>query len=161
VLGGDRDRLAEAQAVEIGEPPLLRRGLDLVRRQHDGPTAAPEDPRDLEVERGGAVARVDDEQDEVRLLDRGEHLPAHALDQGLLGRGIEAAGVDHGRLPALEADATVEPVARHARSIADERLPPADQTVEERRLADVRTPDDRDDRTDHPGRFPVRNRGSL
>ncbi len=161
VLGGNGHRIAEAQAIEIREPRLLGRGVHLVRRQHDGAVASPEDPCDLEVERRRPDARVDDEHDEIRLLDREEHLAADALDQGLLGRGIEAAGVDHGRLPPLEAHAAVEPIARHAGRVTDERLASADETVEERRLADVRAPDDRDDRTDHPGRSPVRNRGSL
>src|SRR2546428_459789 len=93
--------------------------------------------------------RVDHEQDEVRLVDGSEYRAADALDQGLLGRRIEATGVDHRGLPALEADAPVKPVPRHAGRVADERLTPADQTVEEGRLADVRTTDDGDDRADH------------
>ena len=161
VLGGHGHRIAEAQAIEIREPARLGLGVRFVRRQDDGAAASPEDSRDLEVERRRTLACVDDEQDQVRLLDRREHLAAHALDQGLLGRGIEPARVDHRRLPPLEAHAAVEPVARHARGVTDERLPPADETIEERGLADVRATDDRDDRADHPGRFPVRNRGSL
>src|SRR5213594_1054877 len=53
-----------------------------------------------------------DEADFV-LFDRSEYLAADALDQGLLGRRIEPTGVDHRGLPALEADASVEPVPRH------------------------------------------------
>src|SRR5207245_3397113 len=73
----------------------------------------------------------------------------NSLDQGFLGRRIEATGVDHRGLPALEADVSVEPVPRHAGRVADERLAPADQAIEEGALADVRTTDDGDDRANH------------
>ena len=43
------------------------------------------------------------EEHEVGFIERGQHLPAHALDQRLARGGIEAAGVDDRRLPALEA----------------------------------------------------------
>ena len=85
MLGRDGSRIAEAQSVEFGQGALLRTDVHLVRRQHHGPAPAPEDPRDLEVERGGALASVDHEQHEVRLVDGGEHLTADSLDQGLLG----------------------------------------------------------------------------
>ena len=59
---------------------------------------------------------------------------------------IEAAGVDdaEARRPPL-ADA-VAAIARDARLVLDERRLPADQAVEQRRLADVRPPDQRDQR---------------
>src|SRR3989449_11745419 len=81
---------------------------------------------------------------QVRLLDGSENLTAHALDQGLLRGGVEPARVDHRRLPALEAHLAIEPVAGDAGDVAHERPAPADQPVEERRLADVRPTDDRD-----------------
>src|SRR5262249_13815025 len=65
-----------------------------------------------------------------------------ALDERLDGGGIEAARVDHRRLPALELHPPVEPVARHSGHVAHQRLPAADQAIEERRLTDVRPADD-------------------
>jgi len=75
---------AESKPVEIAQRVLLRRGVHLVRREHHGAARLSKDGRDLEVERGDALADIDHEQHEVRLLDGGEHLTAHPLDQGLL-----------------------------------------------------------------------------
>ena len=58
------------------------------------------------------------EEHEVGLVQRGQHLPPHALDQRLDRRGIEAAGVDHRGLPALEGDLAVEPVTGDAGDVA-------------------------------------------
>src|SRR5204863_3207571 len=86
-LGRHRERLAEAERVELAEGALLPRGLDLVRGEDDRSVGAPEHACDLEIERGCAGSRVHHEQDEVRLLDRDEHLLAHGLDERLLGGG--------------------------------------------------------------------------
>src|SRR2546430_12553212 len=61
---------------------------------------------------------------------------SRSLDQGLRRGGVEPARVDHRRLPALEAHLAIEPIAGDAGDVAHERPAPADEPVEERRLAD-------------------------
>ena len=145
VLGRDRHRLAEAQAIEVGQRALLPAGVDLVGGQHHRPLAAAQHAGDLGVERGHARPRVDDEEHQVGLVHRHQHLLAHALDERLLRRGIEAAGVDDGRLPALERHLAVQAIAGDAGHVAHEGAPLAHQPVEQRGLADVGTADDSDD----------------
>ena len=129
-------RRTRGERARRARPPARRVSTLLATRITGDRRAA--GARDLEVERRRALARVDDEQDEVGLLDRRVDLPAHGLDQRLRRERIEAARVDDRGLPALEAHLAVEPVARHAGHVAHERLAAADEAVEERGLADVR-----------------------
>ena len=67
VQAGDRDRVAEAELVQLERERLLRRVVDLVRDHEDGLLRLAEDLRDLLVARRDADLRVDDEEDEVGL----------------------------------------------------------------------------------------------
>src|SRR5204863_5220879 len=69
--------------------------------------------------------------------------------EALRGRGVEPAGVDRGGTPGPEPAGTVDPIARHAGRVPDDRLAAADQPVEERGLPDVRSANDRDGRRPH------------
>ena len=60
--------------------------------------------------------------------------------------GLEAAGVDDEVRPAAQAAVAVVAVARHARQVVHDRVAAAREAVEEGRLADVRPPDQGDDR---------------
>ena len=92
--GGDRQRLAEAEAVEVvGEREVVRR-VDLVGRDHHGEPAAAQDVGDLLVARPHAGAGVDDEQ---RHLGVGQRLARLVLDRDgerVLVVEVDAAGVD-------------------------------------------------------------------
>ena len=67
-------------------------------------------------------------------------------DHLVRGLGIETAGVDDPHLAAEVIGLAVAAIARQARRVVDERGAPADEPVEQRRLADVRPADDRDER---------------
>src|SRR2546422_65780 len=88
-------------------------------------------------------------------------LAAPARDERLRRAGIEAARVDHRRLPALELDLAVEAIARHARRVTDERLPASDEAIEQRGLADVRPADDRDYGAEHTAESSALGSGST
>ena len=141
----DRVRLAETQVPQRGGLGLVAGVVDLVGDEEDGLAALAEQLHDVLVGRGRADHRVDDEQHDVAEVDR---------DLGLRGDGrVDAAGVG---LPAAgvdEREAAVHPlglvrhaVARDARGVLDDGLAAAEDAVHERGLADVRAPDDRDDR---------------
>ena len=74
VQGRERYGLAEPEPVELERLEVARRIVDLVRQQEHGLAGAPEDRRHLLVAGGGAELRVDDEEDEVGLVDRGAGL---------------------------------------------------------------------------------------
>jgi hypothetical protein len=99
----------------------------------------------LAVDGGHALARVDDERHDVGLVERAQRLLAHGGQDAGRER-IEAARVDDaeaGRAPLAHA---VTAIARDARLVLDQRGLPADQPVEQRRLADVRPAQQRDQR---------------
>ena len=70
----DRERVAEAEAVQLERERRLRRVVDLVREQQHVLLRLAQDLRELLVARRDAGARVDDEQHEVGLGDRGARL---------------------------------------------------------------------------------------
>ena len=75
VLGRERHRVAEAEAVELERERVLRRVVDLVRQQQHRLVGAPQDRRQLLVAGRDPGARVDDEQDQVGLA-RSPRAPA-------------------------------------------------------------------------------------
>ncbi len=153
-LGGDRDRLAEAEAVEVVDD----RVADLVHLVHDHQrraAVAAQALADREVEIGEAALRVHQEHHQVGEPDRDLGLAPHVRVAALEGGGQEAAGVhQHERAPRPLGGRGVA-VARDAGPVVDHRSALAQDTVEERRFADVGTSDDRDDGSGHAGRRPM------
>jgi len=71
-------------------------------------------------------------------------LRRHAVRQAV-GRGLfEACRVDRRKGQIAEPRLAFAPIARDAGLVIDQRLPPADQPVEQGALADIRPADDRD-----------------
>ena len=138
-------RLAESEVPESRGLGLLAGIVDLVRDEEDGLAALAEQLHDVLVGRRGADHRVDDEQHDVGEIDRDLGLSGDgAVDTASVG--LPAAGVD-------EREATVGPlglvrhaVAGHTGGVLDDCLATAEDAVDESRLADVRSTDDRDDR---------------
>ena len=97
------------------------------------------------VERRHAGARVDQEQTRASAeRDRRLGLRAHPPGEAVGRRLVEAGGVDRGEVEVAEPRLALAAVAGHAGQVVDERQPPADQPVEQRRLADIRPADDGD-----------------
>ena len=144
VQRGERDRVAEPEAVELERGIVPARVVDLVREQEDRLVRAAQDLRDLLVARRDPDLRVDDEEHEVGLLDRRARLVGdRARDRRRVG-DVDAAGVDQPELrPGPLADELLA-VARDAGRLVDDGGARARQAVDERRLADVRKADDRD-----------------
>src|SRR5581483_7906425 len=100
---------------------------------------------------GDALARVDDEERHLRLVERPLGLAAHARFQALVGDVLEAGGVDQLEVDVAEPTRGEAAVAGDARPVVDQRELAARQPVEQGRLADIRPPDDGD--LDHGGRI--------
>ena len=99
---------------------------------------------------GDASRGVDDADHDVRLLDRLQRLDDAPFLEVLLDPrpSAHARGVDQHVSVAVPLERDVDRVARRARLVERDQPLLADQAVDERRLADIRPPDDADaDRT--------------
>ena len=104
----------------------------------------------LLVGRRQARGCIDDEEDDVRLLDREARLLLDLLLDRVARVDLHAAGVDDDEAAIVPLGDRVEPVAGRACPILDDGLAPPDDAVEEGRLADVGPTDDGDDRAGRP-----------
>ena len=68
----------------------------------------------------------------------------HPARQAGVGRLLETGGVETVKRSGPSRAVALAPVARHAGLVVDQRQPPADEPVEQRRLADVGPADDGD-----------------
>ena len=99
VQGRERHRVAEPEPVELERERVLVRVVDLVREQRAPACGLAQDRRQLLVAGRDPGARVDDEEDEVGLRDRGVRLVGdRARDRRLVG-DVDAAGVDQQEAP--------------------------------------------------------------
>ena len=144
VQAGDRERLAEAEPVELEREALLRRVVDLVREHEHVLLRLAQDLRELLVARRDPGAGIDDEQHEVGLGDRGARLLGDLLrDRARVG-DVDAAGVDQQEAAPVPLADELLAVARRALRLVHDGLARRGEPVDERRLADVREADDRD-----------------
>ena len=144
VQARDRYRVSEAELVELEYERLVARIVDLVREHEYRLVRLAEDLRDLLVARRHARARVDDEEDEIRLVDPVARLRGDRLRQRRLVGDVDAARVEEHEALANPFADDLLPVARHAGGLVDDGVARLGQTVDERRLADVREADDGD-----------------
>ena len=100
-----------------------------------------------------AGAQVGDQNNDIRMRDRSLCLKAHELQNLVIVRRLNAAGVDDGEITTAPVAVSVQAVAGNARRILNDGKPLARQAVEQLRLADVRTADDRNNRLCH--KFPL------
>ena len=125
-------------------PASPARPFRLVGDEHDRLADDAEELGEVRVERRHAGARVDHEEAEIGRADRRFGLRAHAAGEAVRRRFVEAGGIDGGEAQVAETRLALAAVAGDAGQIVDQRQPPADQPVEQRRLADIRPADDGD-----------------
>ncbi len=94
VGGGDGDRVAEAELVELGGQVLVAGAVDFVDDDDDRDVAAAQRLRQLGVPRSNPRPAVYDQQDGVGLGDADPRLTLDVLGQlGRVGK-VDAAGVE-------------------------------------------------------------------
>ena len=98
----------------------------------------------MRIERRHAGPRIDHEQAQIGRADRRFGLRPHAAGEAVGRRFVEAGRIDGGEAEVAEMGLAFAAVAGDAGEIVDQRQTPADQPVEERRLADIGAPDDGD-----------------
>jgi hypothetical protein len=140
-----RERFAQAQAPEVGDLDVALGRVDLVDGQDHRLAGGADRARDLGVEGRQAGGAVDHQHQGVGLVDRPPGLAVDAAaDHVTLGRGIEAAGVDHADRGAEVLELAVAAIAGQPWRIVNQGGAAADHTVEQRRLADVGSADQSD-----------------
>ena len=151
MLSRDGDGFAQAQAERLQHTGFRRLTLGLVGRDDHRPALAPQHIGEDQVARRHALPRIDDEQRQIRLIDRQLSLHAHARLQALVGDVLKAGGVDQLQVQIAQPSHAKPPVAGHPRLVIDNRQLLAGQPVEQRGFADVRPPDDCDPERQGPG----------
>ena len=160
VQGGERERVAEAELVELDRLEVLARVVDLVREHDHRLLRGPQGDRQLLVARRDPVPGVDDEEDEVGLRDRRARLLRDLGAERVGGEVVDAARVDQEEVLAVPVREQLLAVAGDAGRLVHDRLPRLGQPVDQRRLADVREADDRD-RADDLGLLDLGGLGRL
>ena len=147
-------RLAQTEVVELIK---LRRRITrlvaLVDSQHEWLARAQQHGRNVLIGGSNAGAQVGDQNNDIRMRDRSLCLKAHELQNLVIVRRLNAAGVDDGEITTAPVAVSVQAVAGNARRILNDGKPLARQAVEQLRLADVRTADNRNNRLCH--KFPL------
>ncbi len=102
-------------------------------------------------------ARVEQQHDDVRVLDRLQRLDHRELLDRLehLAAAAHARGVDQRVAPSVALEVEIDRVARRPRLVECDHALLAEERVDERRLADIGSPDDRN--LDRPGVPPARS----
>ena len=146
VQAGHGQRLAQAERPQVGDLRLGGGAVHLVGDQEDGHAAAAQPGGDGGVLLGDPDGGVDDEQQQVGVGHRPLGL---GDDAGLEPAGLRlpAAGVDQLEAAARPVGLVDDPVAGHAGQLLGDGRAPAEDAVDQGRLADVGSPDHR-----HPGR---------
>ena len=132
--------------------------VDLVQRDHDRDAEREDAPRDEPVARADPVARREDEEHDVDVLERAVHRLLHALGERV-HRPLEARQVDEHELPVVAVRDAEDPPPGRVRHGRGDRDLLAGERVDERRLADVRPTRDGDEADLHAGRSGARRSG--
>ena len=118
--------------------------VDLVQRDHDRDAEREHASRDEAVAGADPIARGEDEEHDVDVLERAVDRLLHALGERV-HRALEPGKVDEHELPVLAVRDAEDPAAGRVRDGRRDRDLLARQRVDERRLADVRPAGDGDE----------------
>ena len=137
-------RVSQPEPVKHRGVRIAARIVDLVREHDHGALGRAQDRRELLVSRGDAGARVDDEEDEFGLIDRGLRLLCDLRPERPAFDLVHAARVDEPEPGARPLAEELLAVARDAGRLVHDRRAALREPVDQCRLADVREADDRD-----------------
>gem|GEM_PF-4239642 len=144
VLGGERDRIAEAERIGLQHAAFAGAAFGLVG-QHDHRHRRGAQPlADLLVQRRQPGARIDHEKCHIGGFQRRFGLLAHAAGKRFGLVVLPTRRIDDLEFQAEQFGIAEAAVARNARLVVDERELLADEPVEQRGLSDVRSADDDD-----------------
>ena len=146
MFGTDRRRFAEAERKALEDARIALAALGLVGHQYDRNRLFAQPACDFFVERGQPDPRIEHEHGRIGAFEADLGLLAHATRQAFRILVFPPGGIDDLEFEPGNDGIAEAPVARDAGLVIDQREALADQTIEQRRLADVRPADD-----DHRG----------
>ena len=145
VDGGNGNRVPQSQIVKFIKVWVRRTGgVYFVYRKYDGFAAAQQHICHFMVRGGETCADIRQKNDDCGGLNGGLGLVPHKLQDQVIGAGFNAAGIDEGELPPVPVGLSIDAVPGDAGSILHNRDTPADQFVEQLRLAHIGPPHDCD-----------------
>ena len=149
VDGGNRERIAQTQIVELVNRVVHADVINLVDNQNDRLAALAQHDGDFLVVGSHACAPIRKEEDDVAGFDGDFRLTAHLLEHDVVGFGFDTAGIDQGELVVEPFAVRVDAVAGYAGRILDNGDALLGDLVKESRFADVRSADDGNKRFCH------------
>lgn len=154
LVGADRNDVVGAELVKLGRLRFQSFRVALVGHEEDRPARLPQALGHGLVQRHHAGPDVHDEQQDAGLGDGRLDLPFHLGGQlaGLIH--AHAAGVHHLEGAFARLDQALQPIPGYAGRRIDDGNASARQPVEQRRLADVGSAHDRNDRNSHSPDLP-------
>ena len=141
---GNAEGFTQTEVIELVELRLGLAGLvALIDRQHNRLAAALEHGCNVHVRSGHACAQVGDENDDIRVMNRGLCLKAHELQDLVIVGRLDTAGVDDREHAAAPLTFRIQTVTGDTRGVLNNGQALAGQSVEQLGLAHVRAADDR------------------
>ena len=144
MLGGKTNRVAKTERPRIINAEIGGAALGLVAQQNDRFTGAAHELREIGIGRRHPHLRVDHEEDAIGQLYRHLGLGAHAAGERFNIALFKACGVNDREIQIGNFRRAFATIARNAGLVIDQRKFFADEPVEKRRLAYIRTADDGD-----------------
>ncbi len=146
--GRHGQHFAEAVAGEFRADGVLVGAVDLVDQQQRRARQLAQPGQDLVVHRRGALAGIDDEQDQISFGRSSAGLARSGASQAFLFLGNTAGVHDEEMVVLVQTADAVVAVAGDAGLVMDQGVTRAGQSIEDGRLADIR-PSNQGDQRQH------------
>jgi hypothetical protein len=144
MLGGQGNRLPQAQAVGLEQPRLALPAFAFVGHQHHRPPPFAQHLGEDLVHRRDSGPRVDQKEGDVGVLEGALGLCAHPGLETAAPGILESRRVDHPEAEIEKVPLPLAAVPGHARLVMHQGEALADQTVEQCGFADIRPAHDSD-----------------
>lgn len=142
-----RECLAKAEGRRIGDASdLAAVVVGLGGDEHSWPVGPAHDVGHVVVASGKPIARIDAEEHECRMLQRGLYLVHDEGRINVLGTSLESTRIDEAKAEVAPLDICLDAVACGSRLVLHDRAALSENAVEERRLPNIRATDDNDTR---------------
>ena len=140
----DPDNAGKAQLGELAFAVVVFGMVEFVDHEDDRTRGAAQLGRQLGIERQQAVLAIENKKHHVRPLDRLIGRAMRGLGKVRIGRRADTAGVHDAERRPPQIAHRLDAVAGHAGLVVDNGNAPPGQTVEERGLSHIGTPDEND-----------------
>jgi hypothetical protein len=130
--------------MKIGDDDTVVHAFGLVDGEQDVAPGLAQPVGNFLVQGRHPATAVDHENHHIGLVNRLFGLARHLVHDAVFGERFETTGINHQIGFAAESSVAVMTVTRQPRNIGHQSIARPGQPVEERRFADIRTPDEND-----------------